>query len=90
MVGEAGVCGGKRVCTDEGLSDCDAPTPAPEICNGLDDDNPCTADTCLAAAGCTHINNCYCWGSCSGYTWYSNCCSGWQTQVMVTEVTCQQ
>ena len=35
-----------------------------------------------------YINTCYCWGSCSGYTWYSGCCSGWQTQVMVTQVTC--
>ncbi len=34
------------------------------------------------------INNCYCWGACSGFQWQSNCCSGWQTQIMVTSVTC--
>jgi hypothetical protein len=33
-----GACSGKRVCTEEGLSDCDAALPAEEICNGLDDD----------------------------------------------------
>ena len=38
VTNEAGTCTGKRVCTDEGLTDCDAGTPAPEECNGLDDD----------------------------------------------------
>ena len=33
-----GTCQGKRVCTEEGLTDCDAPEPAEETCNGLDDD----------------------------------------------------
>ena len=33
-----GDCAGKRVCTEEGLSPCDAPLPMPEDCNGLDDD----------------------------------------------------
>jgi hypothetical protein len=33
-----GACDGKRVCAAEGLSDCDAPEPAQELCNGLDDD----------------------------------------------------
>ncbi len=35
---EFGSCGGKRVCQEGGLSDCDALTPAKETCNGLDDD----------------------------------------------------
>ena len=35
---EAGSCTGKRVCTDDGLSACDALTPVTEICNGVDDD----------------------------------------------------
>ena len=38
-----GTCPGKRVCTDEGLGDCDALEPAAESCNGLDDD--CDGDT---------------------------------------------
>jgi hypothetical protein len=35
---EFGSCQGKRVCTAEGLSQCDAAIPAVETCNGLDDD----------------------------------------------------
>ena len=34
---EFGACQGKRVCTEEGLSDCDALEPAGEVCNALDD-----------------------------------------------------
>ena len=35
---EYGVCEGLRVCTEEGLTGCDAALPAAELCNGLDDD----------------------------------------------------
>ena len=35
---ESGVCAGKRVCTAEGLSDCDAPVPEAESCDGIDND----------------------------------------------------
>ena len=35
---EAGLCVGKRVCTDEGLAACDAAVAEAEVCNGLDDD----------------------------------------------------
>ena len=35
---EFGVCQGKRFCQQEGLADCDAPQPAAEECNGVDDD----------------------------------------------------
>ena len=35
---EFGSCTGKRVCTEAGLTDCDAALPSPEICNGVDDD----------------------------------------------------
>jgi hypothetical protein len=35
---EFGTCQGKRFCAEEGLSVCDAPIPAAEICNGIDDD----------------------------------------------------
>ena len=34
----AGICEGTRVCDNDGLSACDAPVPAPEICNLEDDD----------------------------------------------------
>jgi len=39
---EFGTCQGKRVCTEAGLTDCDAPEPAEETCNGVDDD--CNGD----------------------------------------------
>jgi hypothetical protein len=45
---EAGSCEGKRVCTEAGLSDCDAPVPAPEVCDGIDND--CDGDV---DEGCT-------------------------------------
>ncbi|MEC9072636.1 MAG: hypothetical protein VX938_09670, partial [Myxococcota bacterium] len=64
---EHGTCTGARVCSQDGLSDCDAPTPAPEICNGIDDDcdgvidgdlcddgNPCTTDLCEGEGGCVN------------------------------------
>ena len=35
---EFGTCGGKRFCTPDGLSECDAAIPGAESCNGLDDD----------------------------------------------------
>jgi hypothetical protein len=38
IANDLGVCQGKRVCTAQGLSDCDASSPAEETCNGLDDD----------------------------------------------------
>ena len=38
-VNEHGVCSGWRVCAEDGLSDCDAPEPGPEICfNDVDED----------------------------------------------------
>ncbi len=40
---ESGTCEGKRVCTAEGLSECDAAVAADETCNGFDDD--CDGDT---------------------------------------------
>jgi hypothetical protein len=64
---EFGYCAGHRVCTMEGLSDCDALVPAVEICNGVDDDCngkadegtcdddiACTLDTCAPDTGCLH------------------------------------
>ena len=38
-----GTCAGKRVCKQDGLTDCDAQTPMVETCNGLDDE--CDGET---------------------------------------------
>jgi len=64
---EYGVCEGERICAADGLGECDAATPAEDLCNGLDDDcngstdelpcedeNPCTEDSCNGEAGCLH------------------------------------
>jgi hypothetical protein len=37
-----GICTGKRICTDAGLTDCDAAIPEPETCDGSD--NNCNGD----------------------------------------------
>ena len=52
----AGVCGGQRLCTDQGLSPCDAATPAAEVCNGKDDDCKLGADDGLDPKVCCHQN----------------------------------
>jgi cysteine-rich repeat protein len=64
---EFGVCNGTRVCAEDGLTPCDAQTPAAEVCDGLDNDcngdvddvscddgNDCTQDSCDPAAGCVN------------------------------------
>lgn len=38
VVNEWGACQGMRVCGEDGLTDCDAPVPSFEQCNGEDDD----------------------------------------------------
>jgi len=65
---EHGKCLGKRSCSQEGLSACDAGTPAVETCNGVDDDcdgktddvecndgNACTKDSCEGVDGCEFL-----------------------------------
>jgi len=54
---EWGICSGKRVCAEEGLTDCDASIPAEETCNGLDDDCDDAVDEPLEQAG-DYINLC--------------------------------
>ena len=64
-----GACGGTRTCSEDGLSDCNAPQAVVETCNTKDDDcdgqtdeaeagvcsdnNPCTYDNCVSGA-CQH------------------------------------
>ena len=64
---DLGTCLGKRVCSEAGLSDCDASTPAEDLCDGIDNDcdgavdtvacddgDPCTVDVCAGEGGCEH------------------------------------
>jgi cysteine-rich repeat protein len=67
IANEFGSCAGTRMCTDEGLSPCDAPLPAADECNSVDDDcdgefdelgcddgNECTVDSCQGKEGCSN------------------------------------
>jgi hypothetical protein len=60
---EHGTCAGKRVCTTDGLSPCDATVPAPETCNALDDNCDGDADEAIFEDGkyvdlCNDDNEC--------------------------------
>lgn len=60
---EDGQCLGQRVCSIEGLSDCDAPAPAIESCNGIDDDCDGVTDEGLDGGDCELSNE---FGTCIG------------------------
>jgi len=60
---EFGNCTGKRFCSADGLSECDASVPAQEMCNGLDDDCDGDVDEPMEVAGnwvnlCDDANDC--------------------------------
>jgi len=57
VTNEFGSCPGNRVCTQEGLLDCDAALPAQEECNGLDDNCDGDIDEPLEVAG-DYVNLC--------------------------------
>lgn len=43
ITNEWGSCAGQRHCMEGGLTQCEGPTPAPEVCDGLDND--CNSET---------------------------------------------
>ena len=58
-----GMCHGQSACTPTGPVACLAPTPAPETCNGVDDDCDGATDEATEGAPCT-VDNAF--GSCPG------------------------
>ena len=56
-----GLCTGERHCTDEGLSDCTAAVPEPEVCDLSDNDCDGNVDEGLnepGSSGCKHVGVC--------------------------------
>jgi DNA-binding beta-propeller fold protein YncE len=60
-----GACIGHRICSSDGLSECDAPDASEELCNDIDDNCDGTTDEGLAGEECLVINK---WGGCQGVT----------------------
>ena len=58
-----GQCDGTRECTQDGLTDCSAPVPAAEDCNGKDDDCNGVTDDGLEGKTCIKSNS---HGTCTG------------------------
>ncbi len=58
-----GTCVGKRVCSADGGLPCDAPVPASETCNNIDDDCNGKTDDLPAGVACTNSNAA---GACTG------------------------
>jgi len=60
---EHGACQGVRICTEDGLTDCDAQVPAAEVCNSVDDNCNGAVDEDLGGGECAIENE---FGSCAG------------------------
>ena len=59
-----GSCAGVRTCGDAGLGACDAPVPATETCNGIDDNCNGKTDEIEGKIACQNSNTL---GSCGGF-----------------------
>ena len=69
LTNDFGTCAGFRVCSADGLTDCDVAAPEAEVCDGIDndcngttdedvdcgDDNECTDDVCNGTDGCDQV-----------------------------------
>jgi hypothetical protein len=62
---EHGKCPGTRICTENGMSECDGLHAQPEVCNGQDDDCDGGIDEEIAAQDCESTNE---HGTCVGKT----------------------
>ena len=60
---EWGACPGTRQCAGDGLTACEAPVPAEEVCNGSDDDCDGEVDEGTGGNSCLVKND---WGECEG------------------------
>ena len=52
VTNQFGTCTGERFCFDDGLQECNAPAPAPEACNGVDDNCDGQVDEQLGQTTC--------------------------------------
>ncbi|HQC44427.1 MAG TPA: MopE-related protein [Myxococcota bacterium] len=66
---EHGRCPGERRCSIHGLSECNAKTPRPEACNGVDDNCNGLTDEGLERFPCEKKNE---FGTCEGFGFCSN------------------
>ena len=64
-----GTCKGSRECTEDGLSECNAPVPKAEDCNGIDDNCDGQTDEGISDEVCENSNE---FGTCKG----TKTCSG--------------
>jgi hypothetical protein len=65
VTNDSGSCGGTRGCGDTGLTACDAPVPAEDGCNGVDDDCDGITDEAVPGLPCGITNT---FGTCPGLT----------------------
>ncbi len=63
IANDAGLCAGERTCKALGLTECSAPTPGDEVCNGKDDNCNGTIDEELDGTPCLIVNE---FGACPG------------------------
>ena len=82
---EFGSCQGIRACTADGLSACDAPTPAEEVCDFADNDCDGQTDNIAPGDGCMASNE---FGTCPGVLTCVGTTAGCVADVPATAEVC--